>query len=123
MASLLRLMVVVELVLCGLAAVKAECKDSHCMTVAYSPASKDHRLEGHVIEQSTVSFKDCMMKCTLDCACLSINYKESEQLCQLNSEQVEASTLTSVPGVDYFPLRLTPQTTKVRQQITILLSL
>ena len=82
---------VVEVILLSVFTFLASTKGS-CLTGAFffTPAKgvvDNHALYGHTIANFTALEPiDCFRACRLDCRCISFNFKQRENRCQLNDE-------------------------------------
>lgn len=67
----------------------------------------NHALSGHGITSFNVPEPiDCFRACRLDCQCISFNYKQTQNLCQLNEESryTNASAFGFAEGWQYYDL-------------------
>ena len=65
----------------------------------------NHSLSGHGITSFNVpELTDCFRACRLDCQCISFNYKQTQNVCQLNEESryTNASALGFAEGWQYY---------------------
>ncbi|XP_033127419.1 fibropellin-1-like [Anneissia japonica] len=80
--------------------------DTSYSTTAFSDLEENAALQGYVYRTLFVRSKiECLAECILSGHCLSINYNNSENICELNSSSrtAEVAALkTEVHGTDYY---------------------
>ena len=102
---------VVEVILLPIFTFLASTKGS-CLTGAFffSPGKSvvdNHALYGHTISNLTALKPiDCFRACRVDCRCISFNFKQRENRCQLNDENrhTSSSALGFAEGWQYYDL-------------------
>lgn len=102
---------VVEFILLPIFTFLASTKGS-CLTGAFfftlaKGVVDNHALYGHMIANLTALEPiDCFRACRLDCRCISFNFKQRENRCQLNDENrhTNSSALGFAEGWQYYDM-------------------
>ena len=75
------------------------CGSSQCKETS---SVKRYRLDGHVLfERRAETMQECVQTCNHNQACLSVNYKFLDLICELNKADVHIAPHSYVPAKGY----------------------